>query len=55
MLLLTNLIYYLHRANSLALLFPECTLLAKYIEFFFNVNTEVEGEGVKSWNYLPIS
>lgn len=43
MLLLTNLIYYLHTANGLALLFPECTLLAKYKEFFFCASPEVEG------------
>lgn len=50
MLLLTHLIYHLHRANSLALLFPDCMLLAKYKEFFLNGMTEVEGG--KSWNYL---
>lgn len=51
-LLLTHLIYYLHRANSLALPFPECTLMAKYKALFFNVKTDVEGEGGKSCNYL---
>lgn len=55
MLLLTNLIHYLHTANGLALLFAECTLLPKYKEFFFNVKTEVEGKGDKSWNYLSIN
>lgn len=50
MLLLTHLIYYLHRANSLASPFPECTLLAKYKELFFNA--DAEGEGGKSCNYL---
>lgn len=44
-----------HTANGLALLFPECTLLPKYKEFFFNVKTEVEGKGDKSWNYLSIN